>query len=196
MSKGAAMKKLLVSLALGCLLLAPVGAAEIPHYDEAKTAVAAGRTQEALQLFARGAQACKAAGDTMGEALCLYEMGVIHYDRKELELALSHFSQALPAFEQARVATAVEMIHYRSGLAHAALGHYDPAIADLEATIKSARERHEATRTRQVLVQLGRVQHLAWHVGGQVGIHLCLVGHVHPLVRVGEDEAVHAHHDR
>ena len=43
---------------------------------------------------------------------------------------------------------------------------------------------------------IGGVEHLARHVGGQVGVHLLLCRHVDALVGVGEDEAVHAHHHR
>jgi hypothetical protein len=44
--------------------------------------------------------------------------------------------------------------------------------------------------------RLVHVQHLARLVGRQEGVDLGLRGHVHPLVGVREDEAVHAHHHR
>jgi hypothetical protein len=40
------------------------------------------------------------------------------------------------------------------------------------------------------------IQHLAGLVRGEEGIHLRLVGNVDSLHRMGEDESVHAHHDR
>ncbi len=50
---------------------------------------------------------------------------------------------------------------------------------------------HGADRDR-----VGRVEHLARRVGGQVGIDLLLRRQVDALVGVGEDEPIHAHHHR
>ena len=50
---------------------------------------------------------------------------------------------------------------------------------------------HRADRHR-----VGRVEHLARLEGGEEGVDLLGLGHVDPLDRVGEDEAVHADHHR
>jgi hypothetical protein len=56
---------------------------------------------------------------------------------------------------------------------------------------KGLRANHGADRHGFV-----RVQHLARLVGRQEAVHLRLIRHVHALVGVGQDKAIHAHHDR
>ncbi|MEW6282125.1 MAG: tetratricopeptide repeat protein, partial [Candidatus Eremiobacterota bacterium] len=150
------------SVLLTVVLSVPAAAQDIPHYGEAKAAASAGRVDEALALYQKGAEACRQAGDPLGEALCHYEMGALYYDRQELTRALEFLDRALPVFEKHQVAMAVEMILYRSGLARAALEQYPEAVRDLSRALESARGRQESTRERQIMVQLGRVR---WEAG-------------------------------
>lgn len=146
-----------LALLIGLCLLLPLRAQDLPFYDEARAAAQAGQLDQALELFGKGIEAARQRQDPVGEALCQYEVGDIHFQREDYPQALTCFQQALPVFREARVAMAVEMIQFKSGLAYEALKQYDPAIVALEEALDSARGREETARVREIQAHLTRV---------------------------------------
>ncbi len=143
---------LIVLLLLGWAAAEP----KIPHYDEAMQAVQAGNWQEGLRLFKLGEAATE--GDPAARALIRYQMAVVQYDQKLFQEALTNFQLCWPVLGQSGQPNVVEMIQFRMGLTHDALGQPAEALAALEKAAASARGRGQLVNLRYALYHCGRVR--------------------------------------
>lgn len=127
--------------------LEPADAVRLHHFHGVAL-FRVGRSPEAVSRFRKSFEAAEAAGDVVGQARALEQLGGVHHNEKRLQDALTHYERALRLWAKVGDRAGEGRGHRNLGNVHMDLNEASRALEDYE-------------RSRTIFKELGQTDEMA-----------------------------------